>query len=172
MQNNEIHIGIERGNHKLFDDLDKMSLLAQPITILMIKIQFTHERILGIKIKYRGMDGKTIVGQSSRKLKLFGVHFQKFKIDKNDCIKEIFGFAGTSINQLGFRTYRGHQVACGSPKGQPFSFQIPNHTFIAAKGSHEEYLEYLCFRTIQLTQEQITNLANDTQINKQQSFQT
>lgn len=38
MLKNEIHIGIEMNNHKSFDDLEKMNILAKPITISMIKI--------------------------------------------------------------------------------------------------------------------------------------
>ncbi|CAD8051743.1 unnamed protein product [Paramecium primaurelia] len=171
MLNNEIHIGIENQNHNYFDDLEKMDTLAKPITISMIKIQYTKERILGIKIKYRGMDGKTIVGQSSRKFKVFGVYFEKFKIDKGDCIQEIYGYANTTINQLGFKTYKGQKVICGSPIGSAFSYYIPNHTFIAAKGSHDQFLEYLSFRIIPLTKEQITQLVENPQTNKVQSFQ-
>ncbi|CAD8069451.1 unnamed protein product [Paramecium sonneborni] len=166
MFNSEIHIGIERQNHKSFDDLEKMNLLAQPITISMIKIQYTKDCILGLKIKYRGMDGQTVVGKSSRKLKLFGVHFSKFKIEKNDCIKEIFGFAGSTINQLGIRTYRGQEVICGTCQGQAFSYYIPNHTFIAAKGSYDQFLEYICFRVIPLTPEQITKFGSGNEIQK------
>lgn len=56
---------------------------------------------MGLKIKYRGADGKKITGQSSRKLKIIGVKKQKFKIEKcfiyssmlDDYVREIFGYA-------------------------------------------------------------------------------
>lgn len=54
----DVLIGVERNNHKRFDDMNEVSRLTYPIRISFIKIQYNKDHIMGIKIKYKDATGK------------------------------------------------------------------------------------------------------------------
>ena len=68
-----------------------------------------------------------------------------------DFIKEIHGYVGTEINQFGFTTYKGVTHRCGVAKGVAFSHHFPLHTFTAARGSYDKFLDFIAFRVVPLT---------------------
>lgn len=68
----DVLIGVERNNHKRFDDMNEVSRLTYPIRISFIKIQYNKDHVMGIKIKYKDANGKQIKGTCHLKIKLLG----------------------------------------------------------------------------------------------------
>lgn len=68
----DIVIGVERANHKHFDDALETQKLEPPTKISQIKVQFNKDHVTGIKLKYKGLNGKEVKGTCSMKFKLLG----------------------------------------------------------------------------------------------------
>jgi annexin A7/11 len=108
-----------------------------------------------VKFIYEAADGKDVKGESSLRFKPLRTMFTSltkdtFEVADGDYIAEVFGFADTVINQIGFTTYKGQRKAYGPEKGIFFRYHYPHHTFVAARGSYEKFLDFLCFKVVRL----------------------
>jgi hypothetical protein len=73
----------------------------------------------------------------------------------DDYICEIFGFADTVINQIGFATYKGQRKSFGPQKGNFYRYHYPQYTFVAARGAYDKFLDFIGFRVVRLPDQQI-----------------
>lgn len=82
---------------------------------------------MGVRFTYLAANGHSVDGHDITKFKPFGslfghVHEETFEIHHDDDLLEIHGRAGARINEIGFRTYRGHAKTYGHPHGEVFAY--------------------------------------------------
>ena len=148
----EVSFGVHREGLHMFDDMHELQKHEGPYKVTGITVQVNDEHVLGVQFHYKDAHGHHHEGHNITKFKPFGsvfgsVHEHTFKIDEDDDLLEVFGFAALRINKLGFRTYRGKEHACGKDHGEPFAYRFPGMTFGAAAGGYGDNLDYLVLRT-------------------------
>jgi len=127
-------VGFQQNDSKMFDDFNLVmnGIIQQGKRISVDEIDILHDGmyVIGIKVEFKARDSNG--NELELKQKHVGLNknpttFQQehYKFSLGESITEIYGRAGSIIDQLYIRTSNGKYFGGGGNGGQPFSIIIP-----------------------------------------------